>query len=113
MRPLADILREINTAHRPGSIEHADALVSALIAERAHVVALAGALRDVLGWGHAPTIPDLIDDLERRMDRAAAVLTAYDTPTAAGGSGQRAVSLPAQESPAGGDVPPTTGRAGG
>lgn len=45
---------------------------------RAKADALAEALRDVLNWGHAPSVSDLIDDLERRMDRAAAVLTAYD-----------------------------------
>lgn len=48
---------------------------------RAKADALAEALRDVLNWGHAPSVHDLIDDLERRMDRAAAVLTAYDGET--------------------------------
>lgn len=51
---------------------------------------------------------------DQMLDEATRIVRALeemDTPTAAGGSGQRA-ELPAQESPAGGDFPPTAGRAG-
>lgn len=46
MKALETILHEINTAHRPCTIEHADALVTALCAERACLNMVLSALKN-------------------------------------------------------------------